>query len=241
MDAADWLAGLGLAEHAAAFAENQIGPADLPALTDDDLRALGVTALGHRKRILAAAAALGRTALDTLLEQWPSVLALPLRDYANESHPVMKLWHACDVVELTLRFAVMVGVAEAAEGGELPEDVARRLWNQIEKPMLGNWFDMAKSLSRAKTPRPRLVPELWTHVNEDLALLLDGPTKTRSAESSFLELRNTLAHGAGVTRTVGTRLLTLWQGPGSRVSPRKPRGWATCPSSFATRPADWGS
>ncbi|MFQ5565194.1 MAG: adenylate/guanylate cyclase domain-containing protein, partial [Paracoccaceae bacterium] len=59
MDIADWLAFHGLGEYAPAFAENRIGPDVLPGLTDPDLRDLGITALGDRKRLLAAIADLG--------------------------------------------------------------------------------------------------------------------------------------------------------------------------------------
>jgi class 3 adenylate cyclase/tetratricopeptide (TPR) repeat protein len=56
----DWLRALGLANHAAAFAENRIDFDVLPDLTDEDLRDLGVTALGNRKRLARAIADLGK-------------------------------------------------------------------------------------------------------------------------------------------------------------------------------------
>jgi class 3 adenylate cyclase/tetratricopeptide (TPR) repeat protein len=59
MDLAAWLAAHGLGEYAPAFAENRIGPDVLPGLTDQDLRDLGIVALGDRKRLLAAIAGLG--------------------------------------------------------------------------------------------------------------------------------------------------------------------------------------
>lgn len=62
MDTAEWLESLGLGEYAPAFAENRIGPDLLPELTDQDLRDLGITALGDRKRLMAAIAALDRPA-----------------------------------------------------------------------------------------------------------------------------------------------------------------------------------
>ena len=46
------------------------------------------------------------------LQQWPSVIALPLRYYLEEREPVLRLWHACDVVELLLRLLVTVGLAD---------------------------------------------------------------------------------------------------------------------------------
>lgn len=60
MDIAEWLESLGLGEYAPAFAENRIGADLLPELTDQDLRDLGITALGDRKRLLAAIASLER-------------------------------------------------------------------------------------------------------------------------------------------------------------------------------------
>ena len=54
MDLAQWLAELGLGQYAAAFAENDIGFDVLVQLTDTDLKELGVSSLGNRKRLLAA-------------------------------------------------------------------------------------------------------------------------------------------------------------------------------------------
>ncbi len=65
-----WLEGLGLGRYAAAFAENDIEFDLLSELTDADLEKLGVSSLGHRKRLLKAIAALsGETAapVDTTL------------------------------------------------------------------------------------------------------------------------------------------------------------------------------
>jgi len=55
---ADWLEGLGLGQYATAFAENEIDREILPSLTSDDLREIGVVAIGHRRRLLDAIAAL---------------------------------------------------------------------------------------------------------------------------------------------------------------------------------------
>ncbi len=58
MDVSAWLLELKLGEYAASFAENKIDSELLRQLTDDDLKALGVSALGDRKRLLAAIIAL---------------------------------------------------------------------------------------------------------------------------------------------------------------------------------------
>jgi SAM (Sterile alpha motif) domain-containing protein len=53
---ADWLEKLGLGQYAHRFAENDIDFAVLAKLNDADLKELGVTSLGHRKRLLEAIA-----------------------------------------------------------------------------------------------------------------------------------------------------------------------------------------
>jgi class 3 adenylate cyclase len=58
MDLGGWLRSLGLERYEAAFRENEINERVLPSLTAEDLRELGVTALGHRRILLDAVAAL---------------------------------------------------------------------------------------------------------------------------------------------------------------------------------------
>ena len=58
MDIAAWLRGLGLAEYEPTFRQNAIDSAVLPNLTNEDLKDLGVTLVGHRRRLLDAIAAL---------------------------------------------------------------------------------------------------------------------------------------------------------------------------------------
>ena len=62
MDVGAWLRGLGLGQYEQAFRDNDVDAGLLPTLTADDLRELGVASLGHRKRLLAAIAALSPSA-----------------------------------------------------------------------------------------------------------------------------------------------------------------------------------
>ena len=59
MDVAAWLRGLGLERYDQAFRDNEIDEKVLPGLTAEDLKDLGVTLVGHRRRLLDAIAALG--------------------------------------------------------------------------------------------------------------------------------------------------------------------------------------
>ena len=58
MDVVVWLRSLGLEEYEAAFRDNKINERVLPSLTAEDLKELGVSALGHRRILLDAIAAL---------------------------------------------------------------------------------------------------------------------------------------------------------------------------------------
>ena len=71
----EWLAELGLARYADAFAKNDIEFRTLPYLTDQDLKDLGLT-LGHRRIVL--------TAIERIHER-------PAPDLALEAKPIRAL------------------------------------------------------------------------------------------------------------------------------------------------------
>ena len=58
MDVTTWLRGLGLERYAPAFRDNDVDDEVLPALTSDDLISIGVTSVGHRRKLLDAIAGL---------------------------------------------------------------------------------------------------------------------------------------------------------------------------------------
>src|SRR5467141_1961570 len=59
MDVAEWLRKLGLEQYEPAFRANEIDARVLPSLTAEDLKDLGISLVGHRRRLLDAIAALG--------------------------------------------------------------------------------------------------------------------------------------------------------------------------------------
>ena len=63
MDILAWLRELGLERYEQAFRENEIAADILPKLTADDLKDIGVTIVGHRRKLLEAIAALAKPAL----------------------------------------------------------------------------------------------------------------------------------------------------------------------------------
>ena len=78
MDIGVWLRGLGLERYEAAFRDNEIDWEALPKLTADDLKDLGVVLGSHRRRLLAAIAAL-RTDDRPAAGEAPSVSAAERR------------------------------------------------------------------------------------------------------------------------------------------------------------------
>jgi hypothetical protein len=58
MDVVVWLRSLGLGKYEATFRENEIDETVLPSLTAEDLKDLGVSIVGHRRKILDAIAGL---------------------------------------------------------------------------------------------------------------------------------------------------------------------------------------
>jgi SAM domain (Sterile alpha motif) len=58
MDVAAWLRGLGLEQYAQLFRDNDIDGEILCGMTEEDLKELGISSFGHRRRLLNAITAL---------------------------------------------------------------------------------------------------------------------------------------------------------------------------------------
>jgi class 3 adenylate cyclase len=89
MDVAEWLRALGLERYEATFRDNEITAAILPNLSADDLKDLGITAVGHRRRLLDAISAL-RVATEPAQEPARSgaerrQLSVMFCDFANST------------------------------------------------------------------------------------------------------------------------------------------------------------
>jgi class 3 adenylate cyclase len=101
MDVADWLRQLGLEQYEPAFRANEIDERVLPSLTVEDLKDLGISLVGHRRRLLDAIAALAGEA--------PAALDSPVRADAERR-------------QLTVMFCDLVGSTELSSRLD-PEDL----------------------------------------------------------------------------------------------------------------------
>jgi class 3 adenylate cyclase/predicted ATPase len=98
MDVAAWLRALGLEQYAPAFRDNDVDGEVLPELTSDDLISIGVTSVGHRRKLLAAIAAL-RTE--------PPTVAQPAASATSDATPPPKI--DAERRQLTVMFCDLVG------------------------------------------------------------------------------------------------------------------------------------
>jgi SAM domain (Sterile alpha motif) len=113
MDVVVWLRSLGLGKYEAAFRENEITEKVLPNLTAEDLKELGVAALGHRRTLLDAIAALRNDASG----KTPSVDAATTSS-APSAHPEDR----AERRQVTVMFSDLVG-STALSARMDPEDL----------------------------------------------------------------------------------------------------------------------
>jgi class 3 adenylate cyclase len=110
VDLGAWLRELGLERYEQAFRDNDIAPAVLPELTDQDLKDLGVS-LDHRRLLLKAIADFAAQDADARLAS--AAEAAPRTDRATEA----------ERRQLTVMFVDLVGSTGLAARLD-PEDMA---------------------------------------------------------------------------------------------------------------------
>ena len=121
MDIAAWLRDLGLERYAEAFRDNEVDAEVLPKLTAGDLRDIGITAVGHRRKLLDAIAAL--TSAD---------------EPARTQRPAAR--SRAERRQLTVLFCDLVGSTELSARLD-PEDLAQliRAYQECCAEMIGRW------------------------------------------------------------------------------------------------------
>ena len=112
MEIEAWLKGLGLGAYAPAFAQNDIDDETLPKLTAEDLTDIGVTSVGHRRKLLDAIAALTDGA------------ATPISPQADAAAAAL----AAEQRQVTVLFADLAGFARIS--GELGAEDTHELLNR---------------------------------------------------------------------------------------------------------------
>src|SRR5271156_2607545 len=117
MDVAAWLRGLGLEQYAPGFHDNDVDGEVLSELTADDLVSIGVTSVGHRRKLLAAIAA--------LKSETASTLAADASDVSSPTLASVSAARSTDAErrQLTVMFCDLVGSTEISTRLD-PEDLS---------------------------------------------------------------------------------------------------------------------
>jgi hypothetical protein len=114
MDIVVWLRSLGLGKYEAVFRENEIDETILPNLTAEDLKDLGVSIVGHRRKLLDAIAALRTDTVKT-----------PFADAAAPSSATsLSPENRAERRQVTVMFSDLVG-STALSARMDPEDCGR--------------------------------------------------------------------------------------------------------------------
>ena len=112
MDIGEWLRSIDLGQYESAFRDNEISDEIVRSLTADDLKDLGVTLVGHRRRILTAIAELSTAAA-----------AIPATAGTERQLPAVEaLQGAAERRQLTVLFCDLVG-STAMSARLDPEDM----------------------------------------------------------------------------------------------------------------------
>ena len=100
MEVGEWLRGLGLDQYEEKFRDNKIDAEVLPQLTTDDLKEIGVVAVGDRRKLLAAISALaGATPSPNLAAPQAKSAPAKAHQVSAERRPVTVMF--CDLVGST--------------------------------------------------------------------------------------------------------------------------------------------
>ena len=124
MDVAAWLNGLGLGQYEQGFRENEIDGEVIADLTADDLIKVGVTSVGHRRKLLAAITVLRHGMTPAPPPDPGASVAIP-----RASWPLPE----AERRQVTVLFADLAGYTKLA--GELDAEEVHAL--------LGSFFDLA--------------------------------------------------------------------------------------------------
>jgi hypothetical protein len=120
MDVAAWLSGLGLEQYTELFRENDIDGEILCGMTAEDLKELGISSFGHRRRLLNAI---------TVLRREHPTRDVPQSAASAVSPPTSPPTIDAERRQLTVMFCELVGSTALSTRHEPDRQSANRLFN----------------------------------------------------------------------------------------------------------------
>jgi WD40 repeat protein len=147
-------------------------------------------------------------------ETLPIFLAYPLQSFLAERDERMKIYIAMESTEVLLRWVVAVALGElfTSSGQQLPQEVLMKFHENIERPTLGKWLGLLESLSCHAPASSLVAPKifsLWKDTIESQFKQESKDGKGGTLENSFLVLRNQIAHGGGLSKSLAKDLLSI--------------------------------
>ncbi len=133
MDIGAWLRELGLGQYEAAFRDNAVDGAILPKLTADDLKEIGVIAIGHRRRLVDAIAALSLSGDSS--DRLAASSVVPPSMSSRPEAPASTAIASAERRPITVMFCDLVGSTSLAARLD-PED-----WRDL----VGSYLDAASA------------------------------------------------------------------------------------------------
>src|SRR6516165_9124071 len=101
IDIADWLRGLGLEQYAQLFRDNDIDGEILGGMNAEDLKELGISSFGHRRRLLNAITALGAPATRDAAQSATGLTSAPTSPPTIDAERRQLTVMFCDLVGST--------------------------------------------------------------------------------------------------------------------------------------------
>jgi class 3 adenylate cyclase len=212
VDILAWLRELGLERYEQAFRENEIAADILPKLTADDLKDIGVTIVGHRRKLLEAIAALAEPALARQAGPSATVKALTTArptfgwpqahedDAERAVRAGLALVKAVGALEASgRRLAARIGIATGlvVVGEPVGEGEAQ------ERAVVGETPNLATRLQALATPGSVVISQATRRLVGTLFELTDlGPTRIKGFTEAVAAFR---VEGEGSPPTAASR------------------------------------
>lgn len=165
MDIRSWLRSLELEQYADAFEANDLTFEDLEELTQDELKGdLGVSSLGHRKKILKAIESLSGLgeAEQAIIDAYPYLIAYPFKLMLEEKNSFQKLQLMKDVFLNLLKYLGLLTATEYFFSALKSDEINNLFKEKLYQPHFGHWNHFIRESLAILEGRDHqfLIPEL---------------------------------------------------------------------------------
>ena len=189
MNIREWLSSIELEQYAEVFEENDLGMDDLAELSAEELKDdLGITSLGHRKKIMKALDSLGEFDDDDqeILQNYPYILAMPYDLMLKEKAPFQKLQLLKDLFLNYLKYLGLLTATEYFFSGIRNASINILFREKLFQPHFGHWNHFIReTLAELESEgHDFLIPELPAHYR---SVQLDKKAASYTVESRYTD------------------------------------------------------